>query len=178
MPKTTLTAALTLAALLSLIAATPPAHASHDDWFVLGGGFRVGPLNFSLLVGDPGPAHPYGYYYRTPQRLAYRGHHCSSACLVRDGYAYHHDACPVLQHHLAVHRFDPFDLHLRFAPPHPAWFEHRFDRRLPHHRVHRHDRYDRSDRSVRSHRRDRCDVDRHPHRNRDRDHRDRGRHRH
>jgi hypothetical protein len=180
MPKTPLTAALCLATLLSLAAATPPAHASHDDWFVLGGAFRVGHFSFSILVGDPGPEFPYGYYYRTPQRLAYRGYHCTSACLLRDGYVYHHDSCPVLAHHLAVYRFDPFDLHYQFAPPHPVWFHHHFDRRLPQHWHHRHDRFDR--REDDRHRGDRRWLDRDDDRHdrwdrgeRNRDRHDRGR---
>lgn len=198
MPKTPITKALCFAALLTLAGAAVPAQASHDDWFLPGGAFRVGHLSFSILLGDPGGGYPYGYYYRTSDRLAYHGLHCSSACLLRDGYAYHHESCPLVLHHLEHYRFDPFDLHYRYAPPHPVWFSHRYDRRLPyqwhHHnrfdykdRYDRRDRYDRDygrhdrdhDRYDRDHdrRRDRGRYDRDDHR-RDRDRgRDRGRHR-
>jgi hypothetical protein len=104
---------------------------------------------------------------------------------VRGGYAYHHESCPLVQHHLAYYRFDPFDLHYRFAPPHPVWFSHRFDRRLPHHwhnrgRSSHQDRYDRHPRFQHKDRDryDRHDRDRDRHRGRyDRDdnRRDRGR---
>lgn len=83
--------------------ALQPAQAG--DWYI-GGGFRVGDFLFSLAY-DRGHRHSDPYYYRTRDRISYRGYSCGSYCLKKSGYAYHHAGCPVVRHHFRLHGFHP-----------------------------------------------------------------------
>jgi hypothetical protein len=82
------------------------AQAAHADWFTLGGSFRIGPIRFSLVLGDPLHRGHQSYYYRTLRPLEYSGYRCNDRCLRQDSYTYHHQSCPLIHRHLSVHRVD------------------------------------------------------------------------
>lgn len=133
----TLTSLTLGAAMILAPGLAAPAAASHSDWS-FGAGFRLGGFYFSIGLG-PGRYGPPAYYYRMPERLAYRGHRCDDRCYQRDGYYYHHEACPVVGYHLARYQVDRHDLFYRYAP--------RYDGRYGRHDGYdRYDRYDRHDR--------------------------------
>ncbi len=82
-----------------------PTPAAAGDWYI-GGGFRVGGLEFSLAF-DHARDHLGPYYYRTRHSPSHAGYGCGSYCLKRSGYIYHHSGCPLVLHHFRVHRFHP-----------------------------------------------------------------------
>lgn len=104
-----------------------PAEA-RTGWSV-GAGFAVGPVTFSLAFGAQGRYRP-SYFWRTSQVLAYRGIECSERCFSHQGRYYHHDSCPLLHHHLRVHRSSAAELFHGYAPR-PIWDGRRYESASP-----------------------------------------------
>ena len=154
MRRSSLVAFVVLVAGLALILPTftPPAAADHR-WDAVGSLFRIGGLSFAIALGQPFLSAPRGYYYRTADPFDYRGVRCSSACFRDRDYGYHHEGCPVVRHHFAVHRVDLDHLHSRYAP---GWHDRhgyrdrydddRHDRYDDRHGRYDRDRYDKRDR--------------------------------
>jgi len=100
---------------------TPAAHAW--GWLSIGGGFHVGPLSFSLVLGQPFRAYSPAYYYRAYQPIAYPGYHCTDRCFVDHGVYYHDRACPVVRHYFDSYRVDPYDTYVRYAPRYGSYYD-------------------------------------------------------
>jgi hypothetical protein len=100
---------------------TPAAHAW--GWFSIGTGFHVGPLSFSLVLGQPFRGYDPAYYYRTYEPIAYPGYQCTSRCFIDHGVYYHDRACPVVRHYFASYQADPYDLYIRYAPRYGSYFD-------------------------------------------------------
>lgn len=92
-----------------------PAHADHSDWYA-GGGFRIGPVHFSIVLGKPGYRHRGQHYYRSEYRLDYRGYRCTDRCFKRGGDYYHEPYCPVVLHHFDRYGANPYATWERYAP--------------------------------------------------------------
>ncbi|MEM7479740.1 MAG: hypothetical protein AAF481_01085 [Acidobacteriota bacterium] len=155
--------ALIILALGSLILVTPGVAEAGHGW-LFGGGFKIGGFHFSLGFRDTGYAPT--YYYRTHDRVAYRGYKCSDRCYRSGRTHYHHEACPVISHHLDRHRLTLHTIFARHAPYYDGRYARGYDRyyRSDRYGYDRYDdRYDRSERRRyhrRGHRHDRsCPYD-------------------
>lgn len=171
-----------------------PAAADHAS-FAFGARFEIGGVDLHIGLRSE-PRHPPVYYYRTPKRVSYDGYQCTDRCYRRGDEYYHHEACPVLLHHLYRYKVHPHLLFQRYAPRYDhrfVYFEHdpgyrrystqywnshrdrdRYDRGWSYDRYER--RHERPDHDSRYHRHDRRDRrDRHRRYDRyryyDRDHR-------
>lgn len=158
-------------AVLMIAAPTFVPDASADSNWFAGTGFRIGPVAFSLVLGSPNRG-PESYYWRTSERIAYRGYRCSDACFLDHGTNYHHSACPVVRRHLDHYGYDAGAVFTRYAPRHDdyGYRDRRYDDRRSDDRYDRRydDRYDDYDRGHdRWHRdHDRRDDRRHDRRDR------------
>lgn len=103
------------ASVLTVWVAVAGAQAAHADWFTLGGSFRIGPIRFSLVLGDPFQRGHQDYFYRTLQPIEYSGYRCTDRCFRRDSYSYHHQSCPLVHRHLSVYRVDPDEVIGRYG---------------------------------------------------------------
>lgn len=113
--------ATVLSILLVGLAATP-AEAGHSDWYI-GGGFRIGPIHFNLVLGHPGHRRHAGhYYYRTHDHLAYDGYRCNDRCFKERRYTYHDVYCPVVLRHYEVQRWNPYRTFERYAPRYGRYY--------------------------------------------------------
>lgn len=145
----TLVAIAATATLLLAPGFTTPARAAHSDWYV-GGGFRIGPVHFSIVLGGPGQRHQGHYYYRSNHRVHYRGYQCTDRCFKQRGYYYHDPYCPVVLQHFDRHRANPYAAWERYAPRYRDGYPQYRDRgdygrRWARPRHDGHDRYDRHD---------------------------------
>lgn len=122
------------------------------DWSA-GANFSVGPIAFSLVFGAHGRYRP-GYYWRTTEGLSYRGLRCSERCFTERKRHFHHDSCPLLHHHLRIHRSSAADLFHGHAPR-PYWEGRHYKSSSPYGerswRERRHRHHDDSWRSERHH---------------------------
>lgn len=112
---------LVAAAIAGSLALAPglaaPAHAEHADWYV-GGGFRIGPVHFNIVLGGPGHRYHGHHYYRSKHRVQYRGYQCNDRCFKQGGYDYHDPYCPTVLHHFDRYRANPYAAWDRYAPRH------------------------------------------------------------
>ncbi len=78
-------------------------------WNVVGD-VRIGGVHFSVGVHSPYAGRygrDRGYFYRTSHRLSYGNRRCNSSCYRRNGYAYHHESCPLLGAHIDYYGAPP-----------------------------------------------------------------------
>lgn len=138
---------------LMFLAPTLAAPAEARSLWSVGAGFEVGPIAFTLAFGAHGRYRPV-YYWRTSQALSYRGVRCSERCFTNRGHHHHFESCPLVRHHLRVHRSSAADLFHSYAPR-PVWEGRRYEASSPygderswrdrhdgrHHESRRHDRH-------------------------------------
>ena len=141
------------ATIVGALAAPREAEAGPWGWLAHGH-FRVGGFDFSVGYHRrshhgqhhgqhhyPGSYRPVTYY-RVNRPISYRGYRCGSACYRSEGSYYHHNACPVVLHHLRRHGYSPGGHPERhYSYDHHYTQGHRYDNRYRHDRRYRGDWY-------------------------------------
>lgn len=112
MRKLLLALTLTGAALVAPGLATP-AHARVA--FRVGAGFYAGPLQLSLVFGQPLHAPRAGYFYRAARPIVFPGYSCNQY-YVDGGYYYYDRGCPLVTAYFRHYNLDPQVVFNRYAP--------------------------------------------------------------
>ncbi|HET7177616.1 MAG TPA: hypothetical protein VFI63_02900, partial [Solirubrobacterales bacterium] len=112
MRKLLLALTLTGAALVAPGLASP-AHARVA--FRVGTGFYAGPLQLSLVFGQPLHAPRVGYFYRSARPIVFPGYSCSQY-FVDGGYYYYDRGCPLVTAYFRHYNLDPNVVFQRYAP--------------------------------------------------------------
>jgi len=112
MRKLLLALTLTGAALVAPGLASP-AHARVA--FRVGAGFYAGPLQLSLVFGQPLRAPHVGYFYRSARPIVFPGYSCDQ-CYVDGGYYYYDRGCPLVSAYFRRYNLDPEVVFHRYAP--------------------------------------------------------------
>ena len=81
----------------------------------MGAGFAVGPLQLSLVFGQPLYAPGPGYFYRSYQPIFFPGYE-DTRYYVEDGAYYYDRDCPLVRAYFGRYRLSPDLVFARFAP--------------------------------------------------------------
>ncbi len=112
MRKLLLALTLTGAALVAPGLASP-AHARVA--FRVGAGFHAGPLQLSLVFGQPLRAARPGYFYRSYRPIVLPGYTCGQSYF-EGGYYYYDRGCPLVTAYFQRYNLDPQVVFQRYAP--------------------------------------------------------------
>jgi hypothetical protein len=112
MRKLLLALTLTGAALVAPGLASP-AHARVA--FRVGAGFHAGPLQLSLVFGQPLRAPRPGYFYRSYRPIVFPGYTCGQSYF-EGGYYYYDRGCPLVTAYFQHYNLDPQVVFQRYAP--------------------------------------------------------------
>jgi hypothetical protein len=109
--------ALAMGAAMSLLIVMPgfaPA-ADADHGWVVGSGFRIGGIYFSIGYFEGRHSRPV-YYYRSRHHLNLPRDHYHGDCYVDDGYYYHHESCSLAVGYFGRHGVSRHHLFSHYAP--------------------------------------------------------------